>query len=140
MREIKFRGKRPQWKDWAHGDLIAVGKASTKEGKPLNYAIVENRAPFGAEMVLPETIGQYTGLKDRNGVEIYEGDILQICIDAAMTREREITAEVFWLESGIWAIRKTEANSEPLSFAIDGGCAVIGNIYDNSELLNPQQP
>ena len=85
-------------------------------------------------IVIPETICQYTGLKDKNGVEIYENDILQLFDTINEPREK---VTIKWNnESACYEV--FQLNGNHYSFDVRAAinpCEVIGNIFDNSELL-----
>lgn len=123
MREILFRGKTIN-ENWFYGLLVNKhGKwYINKPGSPVSYAIQ------------PETICQYTGLNDKNGKKIWEGDILEGHLDDKFPED--VTREkVIWHESG-W---KTEepgcVDKEYLDEFDTENFEVVGNVFDNPELL-----
>ena len=121
MREILFRGKRVGKNEWVEGDLIHL---------PNGIAILAN----GYAYVIPETVGQYTGLMDKNGKRIFEGDVVYC-------KSRLDNANmVVIFECGQFRMVFSEnyRSYQTNSGFHDINCfdkEVIGNIYDNPELL-----
>lgn len=127
MREIKFRGKRIDTGEWVYGSLLYNYDEETFISVS-GYSHT-GTAFSGSYKVLSETVGQYTGLKDKNGTAVWEGDLL-------LTPERDIMV-VEWQDAKL--ITKCVRPANPryvnsLAFAYPVS-VIIGNIHDNPELL-----
>ena len=127
MREILFRGKRENG-EWIYGlpyecdgtiDCIRVKES------------IENIIAYISYKVIPETVGQYTGLTDKNGKKIFEGDIVRISERGKVVNGKIIFKNAY---NGGWLVAdKTEQSS--CSLAMRNNVEVIGNIHDNPELM-----
>lgn len=143
MRSIKFRGKFVYANTdgrliWIYGSLFQtdtlrnVGKAKIFKTVAYdgNTAITDNEVILG-------TVGQFTGIVDRNGVEIYEGDIIQTYDSSS----KPILHEVYYLENEarfatkLIGYENLNEGSLTQKWINELGFEVIGNIFDNKELL-----
>lgn len=129
MRETKFRGKRLDNGEWIEGDLLRMLD---------HWFIFPDPAPEGIDKyaVAPATVGEYTGLKDKNGKEIYEGDVIRSPLSEDKTRPHRI-----FYHTGNAAFMGALVDRKELCYLrLDQdwiykfGKEVIGNIHDNPEL------
>lgn len=144
MREIKFRGKLLDNGEWIYGSLLV---SHFKDDKKERYFITQFSGNYTFEHeVDPATVGQYTGLRDKNGRDIWEGDIFK-------EDGSGIVRSVFRVPGGL------AFEDNPVSFGYDHRapvypyssiaemqsvswlsqcCEVIGNIHDDPELLKTE--
>lgn len=129
MREILFRGKDIKG-NWYEG-LLAHNIAKDE------WYISNKAGVSTAYQVRPETIGQYTGLTDKNGVKIFEGDVVRISEDYYDGLHYSGN-EVYYSDGAFCVEYETpEYDITSIGFLVREGVEVevIGNIYDNPELI-----
>ena len=119
MREILFRGKQLDSGEWVFGDLM------TKYPHHEGLTIVEHGCVY--HEVDPRTVGQYTGLKDKNGVKIFEGDALGGIVGGVVVWIDQETRYGISLLGEVHEVYLQELERVDLE--------VIGNIHDSPELL-----
>ena len=131
MREILFRGKRIDNGEWVEGNLFVPDKVDFRK-PPTEILMGTNIVRISYE-VDPETVGQYTGLKDKNGKRVFEGDICQ-------HEKTGRTISVSWhgtMAGYVWSKRIEDSHLFDFGelFRVHDKYAVIGNIHDNPEML-----
>ena len=159
MRDITFRGRRTDNGEWTEGNLVWIKNCNNE---PYQCFIISHLAymEYGEfddiYKVLPETIGQYTGLTDKNGKKVFEGDIVktQPFYDKPYSDKRKakqfigvVTYKVSTFKgnrfyssqdySAEWGLKFNEDFGKFTHYSWDElwNCEVIGNIHDNKELL-----
>lgn len=137
MREILFRGKSLDSGEWIEGNysIMLSGRVAIQPiGRIVTYE------------VLPTTVGQFTGLLDKNGKKIFEGDIVHAVYQVGYVGCKDI-------DYGIGVVKYCasyyggasyvieiigESYSRVFTASLENGVEVIGNVYDNPELLKPK--
>lgn len=141
MREIKFRGKRVDNGEWIDGNYYESGMSGVyilqnqTQSKGVRGGIKIKDVCISFE-VISETVGQYTGLKDKNNVKIFEGDIVECVYNGVL-----YTFVVVWDNSELDFKGTNGKENYGKHFEYLTCCEevkVIGNIYDNPELLEAQ--
>lgn len=135
MRDLLFRGQtrkkgekvfmdgRPVDANWVYGGIF--------QGKG-DFSVIYTYEPIEKRPVYTDTVGQYTGINDKNGTKVFEGDILKFGKYLYVVEWEDGSLCAFqknYLKDGISEIYK------PVRVLADAGAEVIGNIYENPELL-----
>lgn len=137
MREILFRGKRIDSGEWVYGTMYKIAI-------DLNPFILTDGKSGCSYQVDEETVGQYTGLKDKNGNRVFDGDILQIAKIAdglggyyQPPLDYPVNVVVKW-DLCAWMWETLCEDKRYISFPdawCHYECEIIGNIHDNPELM-----
>ena len=134
MREILFRGKRADNGEWVEGDVLQTRYHSGH----IEYQIMPQTPVSSAYPVLSETVGQYTGLTDRNGNRIFEGDICKFKrfndVHIGKVVFNVTTASfIMWYQPIVGAYG--EKATQKMLLSVCDNIEVVGNIHDNPELM-----
>ncbi len=152
MREILFRGKTQHpCGEWIYGSLLTNYPCCKNEVDEIvkEYHIIDGKAKeLKMVQVIPKTVGQYTGLTDKNGKKIFDGDLLNgFQYPFLKDNAHNYFAEVVWFENspafGLYthkhplsAVRGiSEGNCDYMEDFDSSQWEIIGNIHDNPELL-----
>ena len=138
MKDILFRGKRLDNGEWVEGGYFKTDNES--------YIIknTDGIAHFDlcdmAECVIPETVGQYTGLNDKNGKKIFEGDVVLFEDESPTNYEYHDCTEmrcgvIKYGDGQFYITNRIAVEMEDLIYYDKVDCEVIGIIHDNPELL-----
>ena len=153
MREILFRGKRVDNGEWVEGQTIVVIHQDDNDlifmpqhGEDVKADPMEDNdraltSIYGNYyQILPQTVEQYTGLTDKNGKKIFEGDVLNVhdqipMFDGYDTDEIVYNGKVMYIKNqGMYVCEGNNDGNALCALNLDK-CEVIGNIHDNPELL-----
>lgn len=146
MRKIIFRGQAEKFHEeagkwvceWVYG-----GALQGNGGHSVIYGIKRNAKSIRKYVVRNETLGQYTGLHDKNGERIFEGDIIRTKQFGKQSKDNKVNFNGYDVFAIIYHEGKYELDNASRNFILAGekgkfSGEVIGNIHDNPELLKPE--
>lgn len=147
MREILFRGKQVNNDEWVIGNLICLDvPKDIISDEEFDCYIGDSRGIYSFR-VNPSTLGQYTGLTDKNGNKIFEGDILKAKVSDRNTfgkkkeaywtveyKERFTQGNTFY----VYGVNRRWSRTITQSMIRNCDCEIIGNIHDNLELIKQE--
>ncbi len=135
MRETKFRAKSIKTNKFIYGSYLYLGSGLHYIIPILNYYPI-GKTNYTKYQIDPETLGQFTGLKDKNGKEIYKGDIVKYNDDAG-NKQIGVVKDYGYLKFYIEAVGGDDEGNQDMELHIDyvSNYEVIGNKFENPELL-----
>lgn len=128
-REIKFRGKDVDTNQWVYGSLMVYKKHYPTITWVDDIGPVEKKHTC---VVYPDSVGEYTGLRDKNSKEIYEGDIV---LQQGYNGKKMPMVVKFGNGAFIVGYHKG-SSTRKTPMLVSSKCEVIGNIFDNPELID----
>ena len=135
MREILFRGKSVSNNEWVEGFYeYSYMYDSLRECHRIIWVDKPTRTNYLSE-VIPETVGQYTGLTDKNGKHIFEGDIVKTEIYNGKRYEKIVGVITYIKEHMAFAVYQIHERMCDIIDELHHKLEIIGNIHDNPEFL-----
>ena len=136
MREILFRGKRVDNEEWVFGYYVYDERTEEHKIFTSEYSERLKLRSLHCHIVHPSSVDQFTGLRDKNGKEIYEGDIVIARERNNLSKKKHKQEVIFYYGCFMLAMLPKKIRLRNLSASfIDNDVEIIDNLYENPELL-----